>query len=400
MNQPLELPKELVILTEHFAPSTGATAQLITNLADDLHEKGVCLSILTSTAGTVDKPYRVKRFSASDSTSVGILRKIIAGLLFFGGSAIWLLFNSKKNQGLFIVSNPPFIGLLGVLLSIVKRSRYIFLLQDIFPRSASLTGILPAKGPIVLFWRVLIKAVLARSQSTVVLSKAMILRCQLEFIPIKPVVSIPNWAVSKPNLISKKDSKTASSWCLESVFTVQYSGNFGRLHDILTLLEAARLLQGHPVKFVFVGGGAKSLQIQRYCTEYRLDNVIIKPYQPLDSLADSLAASDLSVVSLIPGAEDTVAPSKFYGIIASSRPVLLIASQYSELARLVSGSQCGIVVEQGDVQSLCNAILRLKDDYPLLVRMQRNAQLLYATEFSRSRSVAQYYSLFQQHDMI
>ena len=83
MNLPLELPKELVILTEHFSPSTGATAQLVTNLADDLHEKGVCLSVLTSTAGNVDKPYRVIRFSASDSTSVGILRKIIGGLLFF-----------------------------------------------------------------------------------------------------------------------------------------------------------------------------------------------------------------------------------------------------------------------------------------------------------------------------
>ena len=42
--------KELIILTEHLWPSTGATAQLVKDLADDLHAKGSSLRVLTATA--------------------------------------------------------------------------------------------------------------------------------------------------------------------------------------------------------------------------------------------------------------------------------------------------------------------------------------------------------------
>ena len=48
MRIPFKYTKELVIVTEHFSPSTGATAQLVTDLADDLHARGVNICILTS----------------------------------------------------------------------------------------------------------------------------------------------------------------------------------------------------------------------------------------------------------------------------------------------------------------------------------------------------------------
>ena len=242
MKKILDQPKELIILTEHFAPSTGATAQLITDLADDLHLMGARLRVVTSTAGCADRPYPVLRLSSSGRSSVGILSKIADGLTFFVGSTIWLLLRCKNHQSLFIVSNPPFIGLIGVLLSIVKKTRYIFLLQDIFPRSASLTGVLPAQGPVFYFWRYLIKTVLKRSQSTLVLSSSMIRRCQSEFGTISDLSFVANWAVLPPHDKPKSESQLAKSWAVDSVFTIQYSGNFGRLHDILTILEVARLL--------------------------------------------------------------------------------------------------------------------------------------------------------------
>ena len=400
MKRILDQPKELIILTEHFAPSTGATAQLITDLADDLHFMGARLRVVTSTSGCADRPYPVLRLSSSRRSSVGILSKIADGLTFFVGSTIWLLLKCKNHQSLFIVSNPPFIGLIGVLLSIVKKTRYIFLLQDVFPRSATLTGVLPAQGPLLYFWRYLIKTVLQKSQSTVVLSSSMIRRCHSEFGTSTDLSSIANWAVLPPQTKSKYESLLAESWAVDSVFTIQYSGNFGRLHDILTILEAARLLKYEDVKFVFVGGGAKATQIHQYCTEYRLTNVSLIPYQPRSLLGDSLAACDIAVVSLIPGAEDTVAPSKFYGIIACSRPVILISNQQSELASTILDSQCGFVVAHGDVQTLRQKILDLKCNYSLAKQMSENARQLYEKEFGRTRSVSQYYQLLKYHQMI
>ena len=392
--------REIIILTEHFSPSTGATAQLVTDLADYLDHNGARLRVITSTRGFSPHPYPILRLCGPNNVSNNIITKIINGLLFVFGTTFWLLLNIQKSQSLFIVSNPPFIGLIGVVLSALKGTRYIFLFQDVFPRSASLTGILPAEGPLTSFWRLLLKLVLAKSEETVVLSPSMIHRCHLDYDVNSYITSIPNWSIAKPSSTPKSQSKTAASWGINNTFTIQYSGNFGRLHDILTILEAARLLQDKPIKFVFVGGGAKLDQIKIYSNYYKLANIIIKPYQPRHLLSDSLAACDVSIVSLISGAEDTVAPSKLYGILASSRPVILISGRNSELASLITANDCGVVVPQGDVISLCDAIQYLYDNHTIVSSMGKNAGRLYANKFGRYSSLSAYFQLFVKHNMI
>ena len=392
--------KELIILTEHFAPSTGATAQLVSDLADDLHRMGVPLRVLTSRPGPFYTSYPVLCFSRPNILGTGILTKIVSGVFFSFGALLWLIANIQCNQTIFIVSNPPFVGLIGVLVSLLRGNRYSFLYQDIFPRSASLTGILPAQGPFLYLWRALLRTVLKRSNLTIVLSESMRRRCILEYGTDIPLASVCNWAVHSPQSKSKKESSLASTWGIEDIFTLQYSGNFGRLHEILTILEAARLLQDQPVKFLFVGGGAKSEQIQRYCDKYALQNVVLKPYQPRNLLPDSLAACDMSIVSMIPGAEDTVAPSKFYGIIASSRPVILISSQDSELASEVLTSRTGIVVPHGDVTLLSESIIHLKDNIDIVNEMGSRARRLYEHKYGRQRSTTEYYRLFSMYDLV
>ena len=400
MTSPSDTGKELIVLTEHFWPSTGATAQLVSDLVDDLIAQGYRLRVLTSTPGPSSSRYPIHRFGSSSEGPVGIVGKLLDGLSFFLGSAYWLMRHSRRGQGLFIVSNPPFIGLVGPFLSLLKNSSYIFLFQDIFPRSATLTGVLPAKGPLSWLWRQLLALVLNRSQATVVLSSSMLSRCRVEFGANSRLVSISNWAVVPVSSVPKCSNPLAKKWAVDSVFTVQYSGNFGRLHDILTILEAARLLADQPIKFVFVGGGAKQPQIEAYCMSYGLANVILQPYQPRDQLSNSLSACDVSLVSHISGSEDTVAPSKLYGILASSRPVLLIASETCELARMIQNAGCGLVVQQGDVQGLMRSLLALQADPELLVGMSAQSRALYDAQFGRQRSTQAYLTLFQQCKMI
>lgn len=60
---------------------------------------------------------------------------------------------------------------------------------------------------------------------------------------IVPIAKRENWFAWKYNLVNK--------------FTVLYSGNMDRCHDINTILEAAKELQDEPIQFVWIGGGAK-----------------------------------------------------------------------------------------------------------------------------------------------
>ena len=396
----LEKSKELLILTEHFQPSTGATAQLVTDLVDDLYQAGVNVRVLTSTPGSPGQTYEILRFTSSGRSLIGIFGKLIAGLRFFVGSFFWLLLNARSNQSVFIVSNPPFIGLVGLLLYVIKRTPYVFLLQDVFPRSASLTGVLPAKGPIMWSWRKLMQLVLSQSKSTVVLSQSMLKRCEKDFGAQTSLVSISNWSVLTPVSTPKQDNPLAVAYGVANTFSVQYSGNFGRLHDILTLLECARLLAHQDIKLVVVGDGAKKTQILKYQKEYHLKNLSVFPYQTRKDLPHSLAACDVSIVSLIPGAEDTVAPSKFYGILASAKPVILIAAEDSELASQILSAGCGLVVGNGDVQGLVSAIMKLQGDPHLTRRMGQNSARLYEKSFGRSQSIQRYREIFEMHQMI
>lgn len=390
----------MIILTEHFEPSTGATAQLISDLANDLHHKGLSLRVLTSTPGLNSHSYKVLRFTPELPHSNLLIAKTLQGFHFFIASLNWLISHSRSYETILIVSNPPFIGLVGLLLKLLKSKKYVFLFQDIFPRSASLAGILPSRGPLFWLWKSLITRVLNASEATIVLSQSMIERCKQEFGSTCNLVSIPNWSTSTNRQLLHRKNYLSRDWGLDSFFTVQYSGNFGRLHDIITLLEVARLLQAYPIKFLFIGGGAKLNQIRAYKDAYNLQNILIKNYQPRHLLAASLAVADISVVSLIPGADDTVAPSKLYGILAASRPVLLISSPEGELARLIRLAECGTTYTPGDAVEISRYLLHLLDKPAQTHYMAMKAKALYNNKFGRSRSTEHYFELFQSLGLI
>ena len=99
-------------------------------------------------------------------------------------------------------------------------------------------------------------------------------------------------------------------------------------------------------------------------------------------------------------AEDTVAPSKLYGILAGSKPVLLLSSPDSELSSLVTRENFGLVFGQGDSVQMSNSILNLMQNPEILSRMSRNAQRTYLAYFSRSSSTSKYYTLLQKHGLI
>lgn len=400
MNRRCPNNKTLFIITEHFYPSTGATAQLVTQLANHLHSEGHKIQVVTATSSNLRLEYPIIRLLSNSHLKVSALGKTLDGIAFFTLTLFWLIYNLDPRHSLLIVSNPPFIGLIGVVLSFVKRTKYIFLLQDVFPRSAVLTGLLPAKGPTVQFWKTLMRLVINNSADTIVLSSAMAKRCTKDFLTTREFVEIPNWSVLNKQVPRREYNPLNSEWNLNNYFVVQYSGNFGRMHDILTILETARLLKSSPTKFLFIGDGPKMSQIAAYKSRYNLDNVITKPFQPLNLLHLSLGVADVSVVSLIPGSEDTISPSKLYGILASSKPVLLISNPDTSLARLINRHECGVVVPPGDVSMLFHSLERLRLHPSLVEEMSLRSLELYQRYYLASKSLTAYEATLKIHNMI
>jgi len=389
------LRPRLLILSEYFEPSTTATAQLSTDLAIAFANLSFEVIVLTSTAGSSHSNLEVVRLNKTATSSLLISLKAISGILFLLKSFLWSLRNCYRYDQVFIYSNPPFAGVVGLLLTFFCRKPYVFVLQDLFPRSASLTGILPSKGPILSLWKLLISLVIANSRSTVVLSESMRSRATSEYMCSSKYEVIPNWSVQPPHQINKRAATLTYEWELDNSLVVQYSGNFGRLHDIITVLEAARLTQHYPIKYLFIGDGAKRAYLDKYTQSFEMSNVILKPFQPRSSLMESLAVADLSLVTLIPGATDTVAPSKLYGILASGRPVLFVGNSNSEIAQFISTNRCGFVFDIGDVEGLVSCLLELLTNKTLISAAAKCAYSAYVNNYGVSKSSAMYVSLLK-----
>ena len=145
--------------------------------------------------------------------------------------------------------------------------------------------------------------------------------------------------------------------------------------------------------FVLIGEGAAKTALVERAAAWDLDNVRFLPYQPKGELHESFAAADAFLVSLKPGIEGYIVPSKLYGILAAGRPYIAAVHPSSEAALIARDHQCGVLAAPGDAADLAATIAALCDD-PIATRaMGANARRA-ALRFDRQVAVQAYYDLF------
>ena len=171
---------------------------------------------------------------------------------------------------------------------------------------------------------------------------------------------------------------------------VGYSGNLGRAHELDTMLDAARLLAAEAapeaalIDFLFIGGGA----LRQRLAAAALPNLAVRPYQPRESLPQSLAVADLHWLSLQPALEGLIVPSKFYGTAASGRPLLFVGDPDGEIARLIHRHGCGWTFRVGESQAVAALLRELARDRMPLVERGANARRMVRDNFTRAGAIA------------
>lgn len=387
----------LLILTQHFWPEQGATSQLITDLVENYSSSQASVAVLTQSpdASSQFPPFSsdvpISRIACHSEVTSSVVKKLLYGISFFTSSLFWLLRHGHYYDRILIVSNPPFISLLGPFIRLFCRARYILLIQDVFPLSASLAGIIPSRGPLFVFLTALFRLTCYLSEHIIVLNVSMKRTVRNAFSCRRPISVVHNWAVEYGRHIPLQENQLAAQWDIVDKFIVQYSGNLGQLHDIYTIIECARILQSSPnIVFLFIGSGAKLKFLKYFVEKENLSNILIKPYQPRHQLQESLACSSLSIISMNPGVDSIVAPSKLYGILASKKPVLVIASTNSSLSSIVRSSKCGETITNGDPIALSRVIQHLAASPNLCESMAENSLSLYEKNFSKEQAFAKY----------
>lgn len=396
----------LSIITQFYPPDYAATGQLIEELALQLGQLGLLVQVFTGQPGYAFQKesapaneefarVAIRRSRATRIWSKRIRGKALNGLFFCLRSALHLLKSHSRGDVLLLTTAPPFLPVLGYLANKSFGLPYVCLLYDLYPDIAVELGVVPRDHWAVQLWDALNRRVWMRAQQIIVLSPSMKDRVVAKCPDIADKITVihnwadPNWIVP----IAKHQNWFAKAFNLVDTFTVLYSGNMGRCHDMETILEVAKLLQEEPIQFVFIGNGAKRQMFRTQASQLGLKNCQFLPYQDKQNLPYSLTACDLSLVSISPGMEGLVAPSKLYAALAAGRPLAVICEPHSYLRSMLSQAGCGEAFANGDAASLAAFIRRLAADSQLTKEMGQAGRNYLKTNFTPELIAKEYSKL-------
>ncbi len=414
--QPTERSEALVrltILTQFFPPDYAPTGQLIDELSRNLQPEGLGVQIFTgqpgyaftkTTAPLIERSENivVRRSRTAQLFPNRIRGKALNGLMFVLRSALYLLRSENRGDILMLTTAPPFLPILGFLANILFHTPYICLLYDLYPDVAVELNVKPADHWIVRTWDSVNRAVWQRATRIIVLSDSMKQRIVAKCPEVADKIAIiHSW--SDPDRIvpiQKQNNWFAEKYGLVDKFTVLYSGNMGRCHDMETILSAAQALRDESIEFVFIGDGARRREFIEKADRLGLRNFQFLPYQNKADLPYSLTACDLSLVSVKQGMEGIVAPSKLYSALASGRPIAAICEPHSYLRELLNEAECGACFSNGDGEELAAFIRELASDPEMTQRLGLSGRRYMISNFTPQIIANQYARVIYQAILI
>jgi colanic acid biosynthesis glycosyl transferase WcaI len=396
-------PLRVCYFNRSYWPDTGATGQLLTELAEDLvATHGFEVTVVTGYPVAAAAPVagretrngvHIIRARGTTLSTRRFAGRAINYLTYFL-SAVWTALWMKRQDVAIALTDPPIIG----LAALAARARHgmVFYCQDIFPEVAGLLE--DFRSPAInTGLEYLNRFLVQRAVRIVALGDTMAARLinGKGADPAK-ITIIHNWADTSAIIPSGKQNSFAAAHQLDSVFVVLHAGNIGLSQNLDVVIEAAGLLKARTdIVFLFIGDGNRKSALEAVVASRGLSNVRFLPFQPRDQLRWTYASSDVCLVSLKPGLAGYIVPSKLYPILAAGRPYIAAVEPLSEVAALTERHRCGVLVEPGDAVQLADAIVRLAGDRAGRDAMGGRARVA-AELFARDRQIAAHAQVIEE----
>jgi colanic acid biosynthesis glycosyl transferase WcaI len=396
----------ITFVCQVFYPDEQATSQLFTDLLTRLANRDL---LIRAVAGFTKEesdlsPRKRELYRGLEIRRVGVLldykrgyvRRALHYLLFLAGATVelWRLRRSTIVVG---VTNPPIMPVWLWFLSKCFLTKYEVILLDVYPDGLVALALMSEGSLPVRLWRWANTKALHKAERIVVLGRDMAELIHTRYgVPKERIICIPHWSsFDSDGILAAEDTRLYQKLGLNGKFIVQYSGNMGLWHDLETIVKAAELSKQYPnLHFLMIGGGMRKKKAKELSEHLKLTNITWLPFQPRESLVDSLSCSHVALISQREGLKGLAVPCKLYGILASGRPIVAAVPKGSEIDLVVAEERCGVVLYAASPQELANSILELSRDAQRLAIMAANSYAAYKVKYSIESAVSRFEKLW------
>lgn len=394
--------KKILILCQYFFPEYVTSATLPTQLAEDLIKKGMKVDVICGWPNEYYDGRTTQRKENYKGINIERLRyskfnnKTKYGRIFnfFSLFIMYVLRMPKmlKYDQILVYTNPPILPLIPDILYRLFKKEYSFVVYDIAPDNALKTGATEPGSLIDKLMKYINKHVYKNAKNVIVLGTEMknyLLKNHISKNPYN-IHIIPNWFnESSDNSIHNSKFKELRKKYKKILL---YAGNMGQLQDMDTIIEFIKLNKGNKDTLVILcGHGKKYNNVKNIIERNNIKNVKFYKFLKGNDYTDVLKISDACFASLVREGVGLGVPSKNYGYLANSKPLILIMDKQSDIVKDVEEYNAGIQINNGDAQSIKAFIDQHTSEEMKL--LGANAYQLFKDKYTRAHNTEKYYKL-------
>lgn len=326
-----------------------------------------------------------------------------ANLLTRSAGILWKgLLVCQAQDVILVVTNPPLLPFVALIIRGLKGCQLVLLIHDVYPEVLVAAGLCKPSSLIVRIGQVMNRFLYDRATRIITLGRDMTALAEAKLSQERDkIICIPNWADNKivwP--INKTSNPLLEELGLRDKFVLLYAGNMGRTHGIEDLAETAKktYLKKTEIHFLVIGSGSKKKWLEDYIKKEEIKNVTVIPIslRPRSEQIVSLTACDVAIVLFVPGMAGVSVPSRMYNHMAAGKPIIAMADECSELARVIKEEKIGWIVSPGDIEGLIRTIELAAADSDLCLQMGSRAAAVAQTKYNFDRAGEAYKQLFRE----
>jgi glycosyltransferase involved in cell wall biosynthesis len=292
----------------------------------------------------------------------------------------------RRKFDVVISTSPPlFVGIIGFVISKLRRAKWVFEVRDLWPESAIDTGVLKNKFAIKLaLWleRAIYRScdlivVLTPSFKSSLIASGKARASKIEEIPNAADLEMIDNAKKKVNI-----DKLRGQLGLIDKKVIIYVGAHGVANALDQILDTAKLLHQANVVFLLIGDGMEKNRLQRRAKEENIQNVVFLQSVPKHEVYQYILASDIgtSVLKKVDTFK-TVYSNKTFDYMGCEKPILMAIDGASR--SLIETAKCGLFVDPENPQDFAQKTSVLLDDDGLRSEMGRNGFEFVKCNFER-----------------